>query len=128
MSVLRIVSIASLILSTVSAFIIVVDILTGHRQKMAIMNWVWPVTGVWAGPLGLWAYYNFGRASGQPEPKREKPFPQITAVGDLHCAAGCTLGDFAGEWVVFLTGFVLAGSVLWSDYLTDFILAYAAGI
>ncbi len=29
---------------------------------------------------------------------------------------GCTVGDFAGEWVVFLTGFTVAGSVLWADY------------
>jgi len=48
------VSIAAAILS---ALWIALDILRGHRQKMWIMDVVWPVTGLWAGPLGLWAYY-----------------------------------------------------------------------
>ena len=49
-------------------------------------------------------------------------------VGDSHCGAGCTLGDFIGEWIVFLTGFTVAGSVLWGSYLADFLLAYLFGI
>ena len=46
------------------------------------------------------------------EKEAGKPFFQFTTIGDLHCVAGCTVGDFAGEWVVFLTGFTLAGSAL----------------
>ncbi len=155
MSLLRIVSILSLFLAFACSAIIMIDIVRGHWQKMAIMNWVWPITAIWSGPMGLWAYFHFGRTSNQraqqekqpgsrsnrdqqhdegPKSKDQlereagKPFWQITTVGDLHCAAGCTLGDFVGEWIVFLTGLVIAGSVLWSDYLLDFAMAYTAGI
>ena len=141
MNLLRIVSIVSLFLAFACSAIILIDILVGPSQKMAIMNWVWPITAIWSGPLGLWAYFQFGRANNlggqhgnqpkskdQLERKADKPFWQITTVGDLHCAAGCTLGDFAGEWIVFLTGLVIAGSALWSDYLLDFAMAYTAGI
>lgn len=94
---------------------------------MAVMNWVWPITGLWAGLFGFWAYWYFGRA--RPDgTSGAKPFAAITAVGDLHCAAGCTIGDFAGEWIIFLTGATIAGSALWSDYLLDFVLAYIIGV
>ncbi len=156
METLRIVSIASLILSGLCTLIILVDILAGHKQKMPIMSWVWPITAIWSGPVGLWAYFRFGRmkATGEKEQHRHepgksesgqeeqggekskeqlekkagKPFWQITTAGTLHCASGCTLGDFVGEWIVFFTGLVIAGSVLWSDYLLDFTLAYTVGI
>ncbi len=123
MELLKRVSIVFLALSLLCASIVVIDILRGHRQKMAIMNWVWPITALWAGPFGLWAYYAVGRGE-----RKSKPLWLTAAIGDLHCAAGCTLGDFAGEWVVFLTAFTIAGSVLWSDYLMDFLLAYIVGI
>jgi len=135
MDTLKIISIASLSFSVLCAVVIAADILGGHRQKMAIMNWVWPITAIWSGPFGLWAYFRFGRAprsqsvpGAEANTKRRKPAWQTITVGDLHCAAGCTLGDVAGEWLVFLTGITVAGSALLTDYLVDFVLAYAAGI
>lgn len=123
MELLRTISILFLALSFISMCIVVADILSGNRQKMAIMNWVWPITALWAGPFGLWAYYSVGRGE-----RKSKELWLASAIGDLHCAAGCTLGDFAGEWLVFLSAFTIAGSVLWSDYLLDFVLAYIVGI
>lgn len=129
MKILNVVSLLSLALSFVSAIVMAADICRGRRQRMAIMNWVWPISGIWSGPLGLWAYFRFGRASeNKVQQKSRKPFWQVIAVGDLHCAAGCTVGDLAGEGLVFLTGITLAGSVLWADFLMDFVLAYTAGI
>lgn len=118
-------SVIFLILSVLSACIVMAHILAGHSQQMAIMNWVWPITALWSGPFGLWAYFVVGTGDG---PQNRKPFAQIVAVGDLHCAAGCTVGDFVGEWVVFLTALTIAGSKLWSDYLLDFAFAYTVGI
>ena len=152
--VLNEISIASLVLAFICPAIVVIDIAAGQRQQMTIMNWVWPITAIWSGPLGLWAYFRFGRSkkdggskqtqgggnqkqpkSGGSEKSKEelerkagKPFWQIVSVGDTHCAAGCTLGDIMGEWIVVLTGFALLGSVLWADYLLDFVLAYSFGI
>jgi hypothetical protein len=42
--------------------VILFDILIGHNQHMWIMNVVWPITGLWAGPIALWAYFKFGTA------------------------------------------------------------------
>lgn len=53
---LHILAILALILAGASALIIVIDILQGNRQHMRIMNVVWPLTALYAGPLALWAY------------------------------------------------------------------------
>ncbi len=41
-----------------------------RRQRMWIMEAVWPITALYLGPVGLWAYASFGRAAsgGEPEP------------------------------------------------------------
>ena len=114
--------------SALSALLIAGDIfLWNRRQKMPVMNFVWPISGLWAGPLALLVYWRVGRkpASGR---KEKKSFWQSVLVGDTHCAAGCTLGDFVGEWIAFVTGLTVAGSVLWANYAIDFVLAYAFGI
>jgi hypothetical protein len=122
------IAIIHLILSGLSALIVVGDILGGRRQKMPVMNLVWPITALWSGPLGLAAYWMIGRRGTQRDEKREKPFWQSVLIGDAHCGAGCTVGDFVGEWLVFLAGITIAGSVLWANYLFDFALAYFVGI
>lgn len=43
-------------LGLASALIIALDIARGRRQHMWIMNVVWPLTALYSGPLGLWAY------------------------------------------------------------------------
>lgn len=113
----------SIACSLVSAMIIAGDIALGHRQKMAIMNLVWPVTALYMGPFAVLAYWRFGRSNGARKAFWEKVF-----VGDSHCGAGCSIGDFAGGWLVFLTGITVAGSELWADYAVDFLLAYLLGI
>jgi hypothetical protein len=117
----------SVALAIGSSLVILGDILAGRRQKMAVMNAVWPITALYFGPLAIWVYWRFGRSEPKGNPK-EKPFWAITFVGDSHCAAGCTIGDFAGEWLVFLSGFAVAGSVLWADYTVDFVFAYLVGV
>lgn len=47
----------SVIAAVLSAVVIVIDENAGHRQHMWIMNVVWPMTALWAGPLALVAYY-----------------------------------------------------------------------
>ncbi|WP_231121687.1 DUF4396 domain-containing protein [Motilibacter peucedani] len=104
----------------------------GWRQHMAVMEWVWPITALYAGPLATWAYRAWGRAAthraddagGMPE----KPFWAAVAVGTTHCGAGCTLGDIAAETVVFLLGLQLAGSALLAEYAGDFLLALLLGV
>ena len=98
---LEIVSYVSVISGFVCAIIILIDILNGNRQKMKVMNIVWPITGIYFGPVGLWGYLKMGRTD------NEQPFWQKVFVSTSHCGAGCTFGDLIGEWGIFLIGFTL---------------------
>lgn len=111
------------------ALLVGVDVLR-RPQKMAVMNWVWPITGLWAGPLGLLVYAAIGRAPprGIERNGGPKPFWRSVLVGSLHCSAGCSLGDLCAEWIVFAAGPTLFGSKLAAAYALDFGLSYAFGI
>jgi len=147
---LSILAAVSLELAAVCALIVLGDILAGHRQKMAVMNWVWPLTLLYMGLLGLWAYFAFGRAPEQPEQemarsshgdqsdgademhsddKSSKP-PDWRAVfkGVTHCGAGCTLGDVLGDWIVFSLGITAAGIAFWPKLIAEFVGAFLLGI
>lgn len=130
---------ASLILAGICAAWIAVDIAVGHRQHMWIMNIVWPVTALYAGPLAVWAYYAAGRLSTEPamrQAKKEgkaptqnkKPFWQMAALAATHCGSGCTLADIAGEWGLLLCPFTLFGMRIFGAWLVDYVLALVFGI
>ena len=138
---------ACLAAAFVCAAVIAVDLLAGHRQHMWIMNIVWPVTALYAGPLAVWAYYRYGRLSshhrvmearqhGQENPGKSKPFPAVVAVAATHCGSGCTLGDLVAEWsIVFfpaiLTWFgyqTLFHEKIFAGWVLDFVLAFLLGV
>lgn len=138
---------AALALGLASAATIAWDILVrGYRQKMAIMDIVWPVTALYWGPIAVWQYFKRGRIRSKPVLDRiggaetaarleDGQEPKVSGIGwwplskaVSHCGAGCTLGDIAAEWAVFATGFTLAGIELPADMLLDFVLAWSFGI
>lgn len=134
---LQITAIIALILAFLSMFVIIIDIVAGHYQKMWIMNIVWPVTALYLGPIAVWTYYEMGRpqAKGQKRlqekqsrNKQGKPFWETTFIGVTHCGSGCTLGDIIAEWIIFGAGITIAGIALWPDYILDYALAYLLGI
>src|SRR4051812_13242603 len=98
--------------------------LLGRRQKMGIMEAVWPLTMLYWGPVGLVFYAWFGRGARGGD----SPMWQSTFKGATHCGAGCALGDFIGDWIAFATAFALFGSVLGGKLLLGFVLAYLFGI
>lgn len=123
-----------------------------RRQSMKIMEVVWPLTGLWASWLGLWAYWKFGRTSepGAEMPPmnategsqddnqwknhtmqmmsmRHTPWQQVT-LSTLHCGAGCTLADVLGEWFVFFVPLSIGGSLLAGQWVLDYVLALVTGI
>ncbi len=120
---LQVLAIASLLVGFASAVAIAVD-LVRRPQPMAIMNAVWPITGLYFGPVAVWWYVKLGRAG----TRRNVSFWQSIIVEATHCGAGCTLGDVVAEFAIFFTGLSIAGSALLTDYIGDFILAYAFGI
>jgi len=133
MDALTAVAIAALGLAIVSAAGIAGDIARGYRQRMAVMDVVWPVTALYLGPLAAWAYVRWGRPE-SPRWQRERgsgpghSMPVAVAVAVSHCGAGCTIGDIVGSSVVFLLGLGLAGLGLWAELPVDFALAYGLGI
>jgi hypothetical protein len=124
----------SLALAFATAAAIVYDIHgRGYRQKMAVMEAVWPVTALYFGPLAWPAYRRWGRLNSpmfQKEARAEPDYgePVSVGIGVSHCGAGCTLGDIVGAWLVFLVGWELLGLALPAEYIVDFALAFALGI
>jgi hypothetical protein len=136
---LIILAVISLGLAGICFLIILVDILAGHRQHMWIMNVVWPVTALYAGPLAVWAYFRVGRLSthhammaarekGEEPPGKEKPFWQMVGLGSTHCGAGCTLGDIVAAWLTLAVPVLLFGRRIFGDWAVAFAFAYAFGI
>jgi uncharacterized protein DUF4396 len=133
---LTIVSWAALAAAFLSAGAVVYDIYgRGYRQQMRVMEAVWPVTALYAGPLANLGYRRSGRANtrqwlgehGRQEPP-DKPSWATIVVGVSHCGAGCTLGDIVAEFAVFFLGVELAGQTLFAEYVADYLLAVALGL
>ena len=102
----------SLTAAVLSAGIITVDLLRGHPQHMWIMDVVWPVTALWAGPVTRFMYFRYGRAGARPAvlaakarhekpPGAQQPFGILAVRGSFHCGAGCALGDMLAETLAF---------------------------
>lgn len=136
---LNVLAVISLIAGGISAVIVVADLLSGYKQHMPIMNLVWPITMLYSGPLGLWAYFMIGRLSSNraihmPGGGREKmqgmnkPFWQETALAATHCGADCTLGALCAEGLVLALPFTLFGEHIFAAWLLDFVFAYIFGI
>lgn len=122
MSILHVFGVASLAVGVASFLVIVIDILAGHRQHMMVMNFVYPITALYGGALGLLVYYTIGRRSAQ------KPFWQQVTVGALHCGGGCTLGDILAEVFLLFVPVTLFGMRLYGSWAVEFVLAFGLGI
>lgn len=131
-------SIASLSLGGLCFLFIAAD-LVKHPQKMWIMNLVWPITALYAGPLALLFYYKVGRLSTKKvamavkeqtgrNPSDQKPFWQIVAIGATHCGSGCALGDVVSEWMTFAAPLVIFGQKIFGGWVVDYVWAYLFGI
>ena len=120
---------------------IAVDVARGRRQRMWIMNVVWPLTALYAGPLAVLAYVRLGRApapnaqrdahdadQGGPTSSSRRSLPVAAALGATHCGSGCTLGDIVAEWLVVLFPVTLFGQRLFGTWVVDFVLAFLIGI
>ena len=116
---------AGLTLGALSAALVVANFLAGARERMPIMYLVWPVTALWSGPLGAWAYFRYGHTA---EHRKEQPFPVVVAKGATHCGSGCTLGDIAAELFFLAAPITVFGHGLFGAWIYDFIAAFVLGI
>jgi hypothetical protein len=131
---LQLIAIISLSASFLCALLILADILAGNKQPMMIMNFVYPVSALYAGPLALWFYYRVGKKDTMKNikdkqmPMHKKPFWQSVTIGTLHCGSGCTLGDILAESFLLWVPVTLFGSILAGTWVMDFVFAFVVGI
>lgn len=106
------------------------------------MNVVWPVSALYFSVFAVWAYLRWGSKktkkamanaehAGQNRPSNSQPEspsgPQV-AVSTSHCGAGCAIADIVCEFAIAAEGITLLGSVLWAEFIIDFIAAWALGV
>lgn len=123
----------SLSVAVLCALWIVLDLARGRAQPMTIMSVVWPITALYAGPLGIWAYRRLGRmpkdrAANAQHEHGERPFAQSAMLAATHCGSGCTLGDLVAEALLLAVPFTLFGSDLLTGWMLDFAFAFVIGI
>lgn len=142
------IAITWLILAFGSAAFLLSEVLGPRRPEMPVMRWVWPVTALYMGPFAIWSYRSMAKLQMMQQPvaaggrgqqmangrtmasqgASQQPFWKVTYKGVTHCGAGCTLGDIAGEWIIFGLAATIAGLALWPEYIADYILAFTLGI
>lgn len=131
------VAVASLVVAALCALVIVADLIAGNEQHMAIMNVVWPISALYAGPIALWAYFRVGRERSKrtiAEAERagrepaQRPLWQSVALGTSHCGAGCSCGDLIAEWFVVAVPLTLFGQRVFGTWALDYGLAFLFGV
>jgi len=136
---LEIIAIASLVATLVSIVLIALDVANANPQRMRIMNFVWPVTPLYLGPLALWAYRagessaeatpDMAYAGGRPSAtRRKRQFSQIVLIAAARSAGACALGVALGEWILFRVAPGVADEAPWTSCLLDLVLAGLLGI
>jgi len=123
----------ALTLGFASAGWILTDIFGRHRrQRVAVMEAVWPLTAMYFGPIAVWGYRRLGRSiMAQHHSANAPPFrPRWSsiALSVSHCGAGCVLGDVLAEFAVFGFAVSIAGEALYAEYIADYLLAISLGI
>lgn len=94
------------------------DLRTRNWHIASIMQWVWLLTVLYSGPIGVLVYRYSGRKQIRTDNLPRKGFRSVA-----HCYAGCGIGEILG---VVLTVGVFALGNAWSAAIT-FLLAYVFG-
>jgi hypothetical protein len=126
---LEILASVSLIVSFGCSGVLVV-LVVRRPQPMAVMNFVWPITALYLGPIAIWWYWTLAHtASNQmPATAKMRPFWKTILIEATHCGAGCVIGDVIAEFTVAATGAKVGGSVLFAEFGADYVLAFLFGI
>ncbi|HET9149203.1 MAG TPA: DUF4396 domain-containing protein, partial [Alphaproteobacteria bacterium] len=119
----------STVLGLATAGAIAADVIR-RPQRMAIMNVVWPVTGLYFPLVGWWFYAAMGRpmAVDAREIEGKRAYWRQIFLSATHCGSGCVLGNIIGVPIVFFTGWIVFGERLFAEYVVEFALAYLFGI
>jgi hypothetical protein len=136
-NIFQLISWIAVFLGVLSCLIVAFDLPRRRPQMMFVMNLVWPINALWAGPVGIWMYWKLGRmaprsadrsASSNQMDMPERSFWQKVVAGTLHCGSGCTLADLVGPFVFAAAPFAVLGSMVYGEWTLDFILALLVGV
>lgn len=107
-------------LALVAASVIwmIYDLQTRNSHIPSIMQWVWILTGLYSGPVGLLIYQYSGRKEIATDSLPRKSFRSVA-----HCYSGCGIGEILG--VLISVGLFALGN-FWAAIIT-FSLAYVFG-
>ncbi|MFD0782446.1 DUF4396 domain-containing protein [Micromonospora azadirachtae] len=116
-----------------SALIVVDTRVLGYRQPITVLEFVWAVTGVYLGPVGIVAYRRWARPQSRRWQRRHgkpptRPRHLAILTGLCHCGAHCVLGVILGELVVSFSDVSVGGQALWANYIADYSGALAVGV
>lgn len=137
MSSLEIISWIFLGLGVLTALVLLAEVIA-HPQPMRIMNFVWPITGLYFPIAGLILYRTIGRSTAgemkhDMEHAAHEHHGALNSAKDIflsssHCGAGCVIGDIIGAPIVFVTGLTILGLAMYGEFVVEFILAYIFGV
>ena len=107
-----------LVLVAVSVAWVAYDLRTRNSHIASIMQWVWVLTVLYSGPIGLLIYRYSGRRQIPRDDLLRKGFRSVS-----HCYSGCGIGEVLG--VIITVGIFALGNA-WAAVIT-FVLAYIFG-
>ena len=134
---LQIVSWSWIAICLASALFILIQTLR-KPQKMWIMDVVWPITGLYMGPIAVYLYQKSLPVSMKKpmsddmkkimERHKEDPRTGIqNSIAVFHCGAGCSIGDTIAELAVPAFAVTFAGK-FGTRLIFDFVFAYFLGV
>jgi hypothetical protein len=97
---------------------VVVDLRARNPEIPSLMSWVWTLTVLYSGPIGLGIYFFSGRKQIAKDSVWRRSLRSVA-----HCYSGCGGGEVVG--IIIAVG-LLALANLWVAIIT-FALAYVAG-
>lgn len=111
--------IATWVIVTLGALAVLAHDLRHHNPQMGgLMKWVWGLTVLYSGPIGLGLYFYSGRQQIARDSIWRRGCRSVA-----HCYSGCGAGEVAG--VVVAAGILALDNI--PVAITTFILAYVAG-
>ncbi|HWG20500.1 MAG TPA: DUF4396 domain-containing protein [Terracidiphilus sp.] len=107
-------------------------------QMMWIMDVVWPITGLYMGPVAVYLYQKSLPVSTKkpmgPEMwsimdrhKDDPPTSIQKSIAVFHCGAGCSIGDVIAELMAPALALTFAGE-FGTKLIVDFVFAYLLGV
>ncbi|MBK1671392.1 copper oxidase [Rhodovibrio sodomensis] len=106
------------VLVALSVGVLLRDLRRHNPEIHGLMRWVWILTVLYSGPLGLAGYYWSGRKQIPRDDLGRRAFRSVA-----HCYSGCGLGEIGG--LLLAVGLLELGTT--ATALVTFAAAYIAG-